>query len=1705
MANRLNLDPDVFLDFVAPAVAAYRSAFTDEEADVLNLFTKITKVHTGLRNLPPEEAYKKYSGLDPWVQEQLKNTYDLGDAPYISKPQNPLIRAAKMYGDLAVSPFKAMLKVASDYSRLLNFPYRALRESGMSPSETLITQASGYTNPPAAIGMLGSKLISDSKIRENLFNVKKVWPKAWDGRAIFDQDAVSKLDEVYEPAERALAVGILEGKDIKEIMSEYGKLDEPFLRSLQSLRDGGFEKVILEDYRRAQISPGRDIARIVDLRFSEPGIYQQDRAFTALSGSLDAAYQIVIDPLTYLTLGIGNVATKSGRLFEAVLNGKMDVEDVFKLPEVTKYFDGLGSLIQRMIDADDLAEIAAARIEIARGQYRGFSNDMVLDLLERSRVVDAESAKKFFMASGNAQKLLIGRVDDINYNRESVPLTSIPYQIAAKARDAVGKFFNGGFDVDQTTINNLTAEIKRLGDEATTAEPYMPTINSILNGQRKTLRKLATVVANHPAPIRVVLGAGRDEFDSIPAVKETQNQIRAYYRLLLENQYLAEIMTQAFVKAPTVAERMRAWEGLEVAMAYKLGVHRSEAGREFINKLRANFSDLTGDESKFRAIQIAQEVTTVAPMPLLKMHELATKNTKAKENILGKFFGGITNNRLVKAATDAWVVTSLAPQLGIRSAIDEGFFGTLTNPYEVIGILASGRADKVQNILAGMAKDEASFGVVKTKILSALNATPAQRTQKIYNLLKEDDDFVEAVINHFDKLGRPGSKLTPRDKDFIRGRLSDPSYSGAIPEFSYARSLLISNMDDAPPTEILLKDEFAKSLQSEEMTLSEFVKLEKIYDSVNFSKLSMSQYANFIFRFGNPANTRTISVGKVDHYIDPAGVFIRRNALKDPEDRINAKRDILRSVGVELGDRGELRVVKPDLLSRFLSTNVTADFLRAKGKSNLEIIEGRVNAILDDLYLHFHGAIAPLRIVGQTGKYTDDQVYNEKLYRYIVNQMAKTKKSPLSVVRDIPVDEYKKLLKDDEMVFTYKDDKRVRDGVLVNIIPKSFDPSPENKFTEFGNGVMDMMDRTLKDLFRSTATDAWTLFYYQKFEKFEKDYFEHLLSINVEEDVAKYIARRKYSREAEQAAVDRVLKFVDNPFVRSNLAYQLRVFSRFYRATEDFLRRMYRLSVDTPLRSLYRMRLLALGLENAGFVFQNQENENYVIVPVDNVIIGATNKIALGLTGKENFMSLPQFSELTLKFNTINPSFQAEAGLPLFGPPVGAIAVRTVSNLLGEIGPDETKIVAQDLDRYLLGEQAGNKRPLFADFQKQTPGLLVPITPAKIYNLFKAPWFFTEDENRNVRDANNVMNALAFLNAGGYFPEDMVQKVLSGEISNREKNEYMKTVRIAAHNINVFKTMFSFTGVPIGEQGSLDLPRSLKEIGYVSENQLFGDILAGILALPPDQIPDDPYAVAIATFVADNPGRLAYTVTKNEGNRITAANVAESVDWLIKSERYLKAYRLPDEKFAGGALMVFAPHMGEFDPAALVFQRASGQIENRDLEDFMDDQIAVMWKQYLFDKKDELEEKLGETADPGERARMIRQNQAERDQIFQAYPLIADQMTNFENSREFKLFMQMKQIVTDRTLPEEIITEQQRKKHGTVINAIARFQNFAEIPAGERSPLYQENKQAAKARIVDEIKELAVGDSSMQSAYYNIYLPIINELARDSYRAGPRR
>jgi hypothetical protein len=587
------------------------------------------------------------------------------------------------------------------------------------------------------------------------------------------------------------------------------------------------------------------------------------------------------------------------------------------------------------------------------------------------------------------------------------------------------------------------------------------------------------------------------------------------------------------------------------------------------------------------------------------------------------------------------------------------------------------------------------------------------------------------------------------------------------------------------------------------------------------------------------------------------------------------------------------------------------------------------------------------------------------------------------------------------------------------------------------------------------------------------------------EELARELAEKKFTEVAMKHAGDSLLKVVDNPAIRSNLAWTLRTTGRFYRATEDFYRRIYRLKDLTP-QVLFRLRLAHLGLQSNGFIHPDQNGDPYLVMPADNLIFHAINGSVGVITGKPDAIKQPLFNDFAVRLALGNPSFQQDAGVPSLSGPFMAVPILGMQKALRSWGGDFGKRIALDLDNAVLGQVNQNLNWTKA------------IVPSSIQRI----WAMLPKEDQDQQETSAAMQAVAYNAAHGLFlSPDKLAKMAPEEQASAVSN-YLKTVRVTAHNINFMRAFLGLLS-PIAPtlQESRDVPSYLKNVGVNGLRPEFSDILQSIMRNSRGKI-QDPYEAALMAFTGKYPQRLIYTIARDDRQTKVIVNKTKKMqDWMLGNSGNIKTY--------GEAAYIFAPHVGEYNSDVYLWMQGAGLMKQRTLEDYYDELSIAQDRQRYYDIRSQAEALI---QDPNltieQRQRVIDTSKIMQDEMKAANPRlkIALESKAFGIGKQEEILNKMRGILLDEKFEMPDATRQKMSiAIGMVVDALDAIQaDGLGVDFGNAPALKQEIKQ----RTLAAVRELGGGegknapqDPIIAEAIRAVFLPLLDFYARNTMKA----
>ena len=1681
--------------------AAKTAGLAPNEVTQVEQMSYTIEQHRKLAKLDSATARSQYDKLDSGVQDQLKFMFK--NADYLKAPPSAgdaAFGVLKTVGTIVASPLIGLFKLGGQYNKLINEPYKVARAVNQ-----------------------GADLFS-----------AKTWTDAWDGRSSYDLGALKKTTDYFGIYDVTVAKGLLAGKTPGEIVQAYGNVDNNILQSIKkAFNEPDKFKEVLDGVKYAQVSPGRDIARMLDNRPpADGGLHGSyiNGSTKNISGVLDFVYQIAIDPLTWLSGGTSKFVSKGDSIANQIIAetnrgvpAERAVENAFKDPKVYDLWENQLGPILKEFKAGNAEEKAIAYRKIQEN-HPGMANPDLIKLLTKTDlpVQDAKTAMKFFEDAGNLQKMISGRVDGMTYFRNGVAVA----RTNRLMMDGLVRNLDGLFNF-RRTAEELTPAMENINKALVSSEDAITRMKNGDVGMAAVLEANQSIKGWKRIGLLASRSAAGLEVRTGEQATLTAGNFTARARQVLPRD-MAEAMTQRFL-ASSEDEQFVILRNLDAAAMYSMGLGGHPNGEKLIEKI---LSEKYGDKSGFNTTverRVNPKHAGALPESMLKRDEngmltqydgpnqpyQATKavgslpyneigsmiwDIKSKKNLIHAI-GGATQGDHAKKLVDAWSILTLLPRLGIRSAIDEATMYVLTAPGSDLLKFAIRQGNKMGTVSKTFTGSDAATGPAKKLIQKLFKIKPESdimaRLGKTLNINPEEALSIrareDAIQAYADKLNTDVGLLSSLEKreavaqhvGDIYARYLDPETMGYLLQAfkhspdalnSMAQSLVahsaISGKYGKEVAEAIIdKTWLDRAFESMGVKMSP-VKRQLLTAHMTERQVALAQFEKWVKIFvGNKAK-----IGK-ETYLNPGKIFFENNGLETTEDFTRALDQAMNAVGFKIDPLTNAWKVN-DIVKvkhfRGLSSNTIT--MRDNSLDKAESARIQLSNMFIDMNETFHGS------GDGYNKGLMDLVSNMKSQLDSLGEASGRKATWNDAAAGISLDNF------------HDATAGYRISGTINSAIDFENMDAEKVFKRWGNQAMQAMDNQITGLFRQPAIMITYTQLRKKYKGLEDQFAKQQYramggaweSAGVAKNPstwadAKLLAEKHFTEVATRDAADTVLKFADNPSIRSNFSFSMRTVGRYYRATEDFYRRIYRMKDVTP-RVLYRMRLSHLGLDASGMTHQDQNGEPYIVMPMDNIIFKATDTTIRTLTGGLGY-SQPNFNEFTLKLRMMNPSFSQDAGLPTLSGPIAGLSVVAIKDFIGMV-PGKipfigdmldapAKQLAEGIDTFALGNIGDNM-----DITRA----VVPAGLQRIYAMLPV-------NEKNRQEVTAAQQAIAYNAAHGNF--------LDPNATEAEKSAYLKNIRISAHNVLFLRNFLGLIGpVSPSLMESKGLPDYMKDTGITGLRSEFFDILNGIAATSKGDV-QDPYELALATFTGQNPGKLIYTVSRDDKQtKVVIRNTDQLKSWGIANASMIKQY--------GEAAYIFAPQVGKFNASTYNWIQAAGLVKSKSLEKYYDDLMVAQDKQTYYDIARKEKEMLGTVTDLESRANIINAATNARNSLKAANPLLKPALIGqgYNIGGEEVMMNKVEQMIAD---PSVNVDAGTRMRMQTAIKMMRNYIAFCTDPSLSNLTNGTELKSERKLQIEADLKNLMLGDLNVTEAYRAIFSSILNFYSRDSYavqRAG---
>ena len=1589
--------------------AAYAAGLTPEQKREIDILSKKMTKHKELSSLPTDIAQKSFDQMPVDQKEDMVKTF--GQQDVIEKPGKGWMSAAFKYNPLTLG-FKGLIEVSEGVTR----GYRALAI-------------------PLSQGQLGF-----------------AWDKANDkGDKVFNEGRIEKAKSLYGQDAVDIAMRIKSGESLAEIAKsatpeqmKYLAFADPQNKLIAGVENVEEERALFNEtlgvVDRAKFSPGRQLANLI----LPEALEKNKLAYSLTSGVVDTLFRFFVDPLV--------VASKIRSLYvvgkyslEAVTGGKK-VAETFAMPKVAAFWDTYGAALDRYTKAQARSprEAAAAKreLEILAPEYGA----EVIRSFQKNQITNAASARAFFENTEEAVSVLAGSV---GRKRVIIPRLDTARQLRVKAMTGADRVFNVD-KIAPSFINSM------FGDLPTTDGVSKALINGqeqIVNlvkgtGNKETLRysskSLGLRLDKFKAKFNIAPMFKDDRFDVI--AKDASLQVYRLARVVFTKQD-AKMIAETFEAITDVGKRKEMFAGLWGNIAEIRGLNLTEAGQKLTSlatgKAGKRFGLENTEDATIGAIRSDFDTSMAAPS-LVDIDRAAFRSGWINKAL------GTANKQWVDNMTGYWSFLTLAgPRYAIRNATEDLMVHLAIggSPWG----LAKGRYLSTRvNTAFEAARKSGNF--TESPLGSLMRVVNKKESAKYEaQIAKIDTEIVEARKAMVVKTKELNEAVDEADKIRIRGEIDGLKATSSRNVVEETRRIMATAFTSGRVNRYREYIGRGPMFEDEAGLLAEHL----IYGNLDNSVSLITEGAMNFASSGADYLTSAVSLAK------STGVRNEKLIIEDPRAKKYAKsRNFTK---IPIGPENEKSMLSwLQRISYYTNDEVGSIAVANLGKKDVAIRE-----ILE--YMKNNPEFRKLAQLEARG--VTDAEHAEKIYTR-AREIFETQRTGKDGLKELNLELLNKVRFRNE-----RTGKMEISGQLgIDDLPKFEDDIPSYvvgpelvPIAEAGNNAASLMTHGWTWLGMANGrisrepmvfNEIISIRKSMKKSGMEDAYIQSVIS-KVDQANPKAVleaterAKRQFAQIVEDRAVTQILQYVDNPLVRTQLAFGIRNFSRFYRATEDFYRRAYRMVRYNPA-SIRKAALTYDGISHNGFIQEDDQGEKYFVYPGLEPVYRAVQTAMVGL-GIDSEFKVPMPIQFGSQVKMLTPSLNQDSIIPTFNGPLAGVSVKVLTNLVDFFGAPGA---ADTITQYSLGKYAVDQ------------SFVSSFLPAHVNRLYQA----MDKDERDSQYASAWRKAVTYLEAAGHglkSTEDEFGNVIPPSI--QEQEEYRQRIKNTTLSIIGTRFVLGFV-LPATPQVQLkaDMAQWISDNGNANFKQAWNKLL--------DQYPGD-YDAAMTKWVELFPNQIPFTVTESDKKTVAVVRYAEESGLFVEKNADLFS------KYPQGAAFLI-PHKSGFSWDAYKTMKDMGLKYNKRVDDFLKDvQTAADLQQY-YSKKNEYEVKLEESITDVERS-MARTEFQEWAKVFKAgRPLVQEELAEGGKKavERIKAINDLRNMIND---PKVTVRGPLQKQLKEMLDLYDSYKSdkeiFSAIPGGSNISSFLKEETIVKMR------ELSRSNENTISAYNTLFASLLGD------------
>jgi hypothetical protein len=1469
----------------AAALAANLQGQSKKQVDDL---VKSLFAHRELSNLPKEVAAAQFAKKPADQQEDMINKFGTQDPT--EKPSRGWFGSAVHYAT-SYNPITLAFKGAIELSDLATRTYRAVAI-------------------PLSEGEVGF-----------------AWDKANDkGDKIFNEGRIEKAKSKYGLAAVDIAMRIKGGEDVSKIFAtatpeqqKYIMLSDPRNKVIPGVQNIEKERELFNDtlseVDRAKFSPGRQLANAI----LPEALEKNGLAYGLVSGTTDAAFRLTADPLV--------VASKLRSLYvvrkyslDVITEGKK-VTEYFANPNATAFWDQYGTALAKYTGLQKSNSKGKDLVE-ARDTLKRLAPEFgqeVIRVFQKAEIVDANTAKAFLLNTEEAVGLLKGSV-----GRKRIILPRLDAQ--RKTRIAIVTGADRFFNMDKLApriMDDLYGQLsdtdgirKTLTEDATILGEKVKQSKDIKEFVRFPSRAIGARLDKFKAKFNIAPMFKDDVFDVTASDASTQ-----VYRLarLVMTKYDAKMISETFEAATDIGQRKEMVKGIWGTIAEARGLNLTEAGQKIVNQT------VTKGDSKFSVANFADDFQDLGVYPSDYNPFMTTPSlvdidrAAARSGLINQMFGQ-ANKQWVDNMTGYWSFLTLAgPRYAIRNA-SEDLMVHLAIGGSPWGLAKSRYlSTRVNTALEGARKTGTWSDNPLGGLLRILNKNEAA---KFESQIKAVDDAIVKARDEI-KLKREAMKITtdPAAKASIAAEIETLKASVVGGAVGQTRRIMATSLTSGRVNRLRERMGMKPMFEDEAEILAEHI----IYGNLDNSMSLVSEGASNFATGGD--------------FITRSTIFTRTHGVRSEALVINEPKAAKYGIAKD-GRKYEPRAVSNQdeaaLLTWLMRINYIAnDRLGAIAIANLDNKELAIAKIME--WMQNNPSFRKEAQLAAKG--FDERQHAELAYKR-AKEVFEKRGITAGGDKEINLDLLNKVRTQND-----QGDNVISGQLSLDDVSKLDDADiPSNvlgpqlvPISESGNISASVVSKGWTWLGLANArmsrqpmvfNEIISIRKQMKKSGFEDAYIKSVVS-KVDQDNPKKIAtateraKRQLAEIVEERAVSQTLQYVDNPLVRTQLAFGARNFSRFYRATEDFYRRMSRVVIYNPM-AIRKAALTYDGIAHNGWIQEDDQGEKYFVYPGIEPIYAAVRgaMIAVGIPADFKTPFPVQFGA---QVKMLTPSLNQDSLIPTFSGPLAGVSMKVISNLVDVAGAPGA---ADTITQFTMGKYAVDRSFVSA------------FLPAHINRLYET----MSTDDRDSQYASAWRKAVTYLEAGGHGLKQNYDE--TGNLippSIQEQEEYRQRVKNTVLGILGTRFIYGFFApASPSVQLKADMASWIKDNGKANFKQAWNGLL--------DQYPGD-YDAAMTKWVQLFPNQIPFTIPESEKKTVAVIKYAEESGTFVEENADLFK-RYPQ----GAAFLI--PHKSGFSFDAYKTMKDMGLKYNKRVDDYLKEVQTAADLQTYYSKKNEYEVSL---------------------------------------------------------------------------------------------------------------------------------------------------